>query len=55
MTDEAGFLPHQVRVRLVVYDRRGEERVYGSQIAIPMRTPIWRKPFIPGPPLAVTR
>jgi general secretion pathway protein J len=55
MTDEAGFLPHQVRIRLVVYDRRGEERVYGSQVAIPMRTPIWRKPFVPGPPLTVTR
>ncbi|MBW2277585.1 MAG: prepilin-type N-terminal cleavage/methylation domain-containing protein, partial [Deltaproteobacteria bacterium] len=49
MTDEAGILPHQVRIRLVVYDRHGEERVYGSQVAIPMRTPIWRKPFIPGP------
>ena len=55
MTDEAGFLPHQVRIRLVVLDRHGEERVYGSQVAIPMRTPIWRKPFIPGPPLTVTR
>jgi general secretion pathway protein J len=55
MTDEAGFLPHQVRVRLVIHDRNGEEQVYGTQLPIPMRTPIWRQPFIPGPPLAVTR
>jgi hypothetical protein len=55
MTDEAGVLPHQVRVRLTVYDRRGDEVVFGSQLAVPMRTPIWRKPFVPGPPVAVTR
>jgi general secretion pathway protein J len=55
MTDEAGFLPHQVRIRLVVYDRHGEERVYGSQVAVPMRTPIWRKQFMPGPAQMVTR
>ncbi len=47
-TGEGAFLPHQVRVRLVVHDRRGNEVVYGTQLAVPMRTPIWRKPFIPG-------
>jgi general secretion pathway protein J len=55
MTDEAGVLPHQVRVRLVVFDRHGEEVVYGTQVGIPMRTPIWRKPFVPGPPVMVNR
>jgi general secretion pathway protein J len=56
LTSESGFLPHQVRIRLVVYDRREEKMAYGTQIAIPMRTPIWRKyGFLPGPPPPVTK
>lgn len=54
-TGESGFLPQQVRVKLVVHNRRGDEVAYGTQFGIPMRTPIWRQPFIPGPPVVVNR
>ena len=53
--EEGALLPHQVRIRLVVHDRRGEEVAYGTQIPIPMRTPIWRQPFVPGPPVMVNQ
>ena len=56
-TAEADLLPHQVRINLVVHDRRGEEVMFGSQTAIPMRTPIYlsKGGFIPGPPLPVDK
>lgn len=56
LTGESGFLPHQVRIRLVVYDRLEEKMAYGTQIGIPMRTAIWRKyGFLPGQPPPVTK
>lgn len=54
-TGEAEILPQQVRIKLVVHDRRGEEIAYGTQLGIPMRSSIYRPPFIPGPPLTVTK
>ncbi len=54
-TGESDILPQQVRIKLVVHDRRGEEVVYGTQLGVPMRTPIYRAPFIPGPPVVVTK
>ena len=50
-------LPHQVRVRLARNDRFGEEVVYGTQLKIPMRTPIWKKESFPNPgqPAVVTQ
>ncbi len=54
-TGEMNALPHQVRIKLIVHNRRGEEVTYGTQIPIPMRTPIYRPPFIPGPPILVAR
>ncbi len=54
-TGEMNVLPHQVRITLVVHNRRGEEETYGTQIPIPMRTPIYRPPFIPGPPILEAR
>ena len=54
-TGEVEKLPHQVRIKLVANDRRGEEVVYGTQIPVPMRTPIYRPPFIPGPPVVVNK
>ncbi len=54
-TGELEVLPHQVRVKLVIRDRRGEEITYGTQIPIPMRTPIWKQPFFPGPPVMVNK
>jgi general secretion pathway protein J len=52
---EGSVLPLQVRIRLGVHDRLGRQVVYGTQTPVPMRTPIWRKPFIPGPPVMVTK
>jgi general secretion pathway protein J len=59
-TDETAninLLPHQVRINLVVHDRRGEEVMFGTQVAIPMRTPIYlsKGGFIPGPPIPVNK
>ncbi|MCP4599952.1 MAG: prepilin-type N-terminal cleavage/methylation domain-containing protein [Proteobacteria bacterium] len=54
-TGNIDTLPEQVQIRLVVNDRRGKEVVYGTQIPIPMRTPIYRAPFIPGPPVVVNK
>jgi general secretion pathway protein J len=54
-TGEIDVLPQQVRIKLVVHNRIGEEVVYGTQIPIPMRTPIYRPPFIPGPPIMVNK
>jgi hypothetical protein len=56
-TSEANLLPHQVRINLVIHDRRGEEMMFGTQAAIPMRTPIYlsKGGFIPGPPLPVNK
>ena len=54
--EEGSVLPHQVRVRLVVNDRRGEPVSYGTQLAVPMRTPIWNKSFTqPGEPVMVNQ
>jgi hypothetical protein len=54
-TGEMNVLPHQVRIKLVVHNRKGEEVTYGTQISIPMRTPIYKAPFIPGPPILEVR
>ncbi len=54
-TGETDALPLQVQIKLVIHNRRGEEVAYGTQIPIPMRTPIYRTPFIPGPPIMVTK
>jgi len=54
ITGDGAMLPLQVRVTLGVRDRHGEEILYATQIGIPMRTPIWRKPFLPGQPVMVT-
>jgi general secretion pathway protein J len=54
-TGEVGLLPHFIRIRIVSHNRRGEEVSFGTQIQVPMRTAIWRQPFIPGPPMAVTK
>ena len=55
LTGEGLRLPHQVRVRLVVADRRGDPVTYGTQLIVPMRTPIWNKSFTnPGEPVTVT-
>jgi general secretion pathway protein J len=49
-------LPQQVRVKLVVHDRRGNEVTYGTQFPIPMKTPIFRAGgFVPGPPILEAR
>ncbi|MBN2716189.1 MAG: prepilin-type N-terminal cleavage/methylation domain-containing protein [Deltaproteobacteria bacterium] len=64
-TGEGNVMPTQLRIRLVVNERRGASRadgrddefegvVYGTQISIPLRTPILLVPvFIPGQPLTV--
>ena len=56
-TEEANLLPHQVRINLVIHDRRGQEVMFGTQTAIPMRTPIYlsKGGFIPGPPIPVDK
>jgi general secretion pathway protein J len=56
-TAEANLLPHQVRINLVIHDRRGEEAAFGTQTSIPMRTPIYlsKGGFIPGPPVPVDK
>jgi general secretion pathway protein J len=55
-TGEQLRLPHQVRVKLVVNDRRGRPVTYATQLAVPMRSPIWNKTFTnPGEPVVVTR
>ena len=65
LTGEGNVLPIQVRLKLTVNERVGaslgndddeefEEVVYGTRIAIPLRTPILLVPaFIPGQPLPV--
>ena len=55
VTGEASVLPHQVRVRLIARDRNEREVSWGTQLVVPMRTPIWRKPFVPGPPVVVNQ
>ncbi|MBN2802875.1 MAG: prepilin-type N-terminal cleavage/methylation domain-containing protein [Deltaproteobacteria bacterium] len=61
---EGSILPMQVRVRLTVKERIGpghlntrddvyKEVSYGTQIPIPMRTPILLPWWVPGPPLEV--
>ncbi len=64
-TGEGNVLPIQVRIKLVVNERRGASRinnldeefdqvVYGTQLGIPLRSPILLVPaFIPGQPLPV--
>lgn len=54
-TGQLDRLPHQIRVKLIVRNRLGEEVVYGSQFGIPMRTPIYQPPFVPGPPIVVNK
>ncbi len=54
-TGEGEALPQQVRIKLIIHDRRGEEVAYGTQVPVPMRTPIYRQPFVPGPPVMVTK
>jgi general secretion pathway protein J len=55
-TGEQLRLPHQVRIRLVVNDRKGKPVTYATQVFVPMRTPIWNKTFTnPGEPVTVTR
>ena len=54
-TAEQDMLPHQVRVKLKIHDRRGKEIAYGTQIPIPMRNPIIGPDFIPGPPIPVMK
>ncbi len=61
---EGSMLPMQVRIRLTVNERLGvghfnsqddvyRKTTYGTQIPIPMRTPILLPWWIPGPPLEV--
>lgn len=53
-TGDGSVLPFQVRVRLEVRDRLGEVAAFATQVAIPMRTPILRDGYTPGPPVTVT-
>lgn len=53
-TGMSGLLPHQVRMRLVVYDRKGDKVTYGTQVPIPMRKAILKRGYIPGQSLTVT-
>jgi len=55
VTGEGNLLPHQVRVRLVIHDRRGKELAYGTQFPVLMRSPILQKGYHPGEPLMVTK
>lgn len=55
VSGELDQLPTQVRIKLGVFNRRNEKVIYGTQLGIPMRTPIYRPPFIPGPPIPVTK
>lgn len=55
ISGEIDRLPTQIRIKLVVNNRKDEKVVFGTQVGIPMRTPIYRPPFIPGPPVAVTK
>lgn len=54
VTGSVAMLPHQVRIRLVIFDAQGDKVTYGTQVAIPMRSAILRAGFVPGPPLTVT-
>ena len=56
-TAEQDLLPPQVRIKMVIYDRRGKEIAYGSQIVIPMRTPIFLSSgqFVPGEHIPVNK
>jgi len=53
-TGEGSVLPLQVRIRLETYDRLGEVVAHATQVPIPMRTPILRDGYTPGPPVTVT-
>jgi general secretion pathway protein J len=53
-TGQANVLPMQVRIRIVARDRRGDDVAYATQVPIPMRTPILKEGYTPGPPLTVT-
>jgi general secretion pathway protein J len=53
-TGEGAVLPMQVRIRLETYDRLGEVEAHATQMPIPMRTPIVREGYTPGPPVTVT-
>jgi general secretion pathway protein J len=55
VTGQANVLPMQVRIRIVARDRRGDDVAYATQVPIPMRTPILKEGYTPGPPLTVTR
>lgn len=61
---EGTILPTQIRIKLVVNERRGESRIhqrdeefeeitYGTQIAVPLRTPLLFQGFVPGMKLDV--
>jgi general secretion pathway protein J len=54
---EVDTLPHQVRIKLVVKDRRGEDLTFGTQIPIYMRVPLYFSAgqFIPGPRVLVDK
>lgn len=56
-TADMDLLPPQVRIKLVIYDRRGQETAFGSQISIPMRVPIFfgSGMFVPGPHIPVNK
>jgi len=52
-TGDGSVLPMQVRIRLVVRDRLGDTVAYATQLPIPMRTPILKDGYTPGPPVMV--
>jgi general secretion pathway protein J len=54
VTGQPSVLPMQVRIRIVARDRLGDEVAYATQVPIPMRTPILKEGYTPGPPLTVT-
>jgi general secretion pathway protein J len=56
-TADQDLLPYQIRIKLVLYDRRGQEAVYGTQAAVPMRTPIFLSSgtFVPGEHIPVNK
>jgi general secretion pathway protein J len=54
VTGQPSVLPLQVRIRIVVRDRLGDEVAYATQVPIPMRTPILKDGYTPGPPLVVS-
>ncbi len=56
-TADMDLLPHQVRIKLTIFDRNEREVAYGTQISIPMRTPIFLSSgtFVPGPHIPVNK